>query len=236
MRLCGDLCQSAKQKPRQDHDILVSRTDTALRRFGGLEVNPETSHQSHQGTLQYLRGIQQVWPTFPRTHNALSAATTGGSGSTESSQPSPPTEIRGGSTDYNAARTKTARGAVTTRPTEAATQPTMGACAWIQLGNKKTSGGSTCCVLPTRPSALQRRICTTLGRFPEMATSIARGPIHQGSATPRCQEHQVFPRPADTVSQHVGATATILVAAHLTRISPERTYGQLLQLQPQDLV
>jgi hypothetical protein len=27
------------------------------------------------------------------------------------------------------------------------------------------------------------------------------GPLHQGSATPRCPEHQVFPRPASTVSQ-----------------------------------
>jgi hypothetical protein len=27
------------------------------------------------------------------------------------------------------------------------------------------------------------------------------GPLHQGSATPRCPEHQVFPRPGATVSQ-----------------------------------
>jgi hypothetical protein len=31
---------------------------------------------------KYLRCIQQVCPKFPRTHNAMSAATTGGSGST----------------------------------------------------------------------------------------------------------------------------------------------------------
>ena len=32
---------------------------------------------------KYVRGIQQFWPKFPRTHNAMSAATTaGGHGST----------------------------------------------------------------------------------------------------------------------------------------------------------
>jgi hypothetical protein len=31
---------------------------------------------------KYLRGIQQFWPKFARTHNAMSAATTGGRGST----------------------------------------------------------------------------------------------------------------------------------------------------------
>jgi hypothetical protein len=31
---------------------------------------------------KYLRGIQQSWPKFPRTHNVVSAATTGGCGST----------------------------------------------------------------------------------------------------------------------------------------------------------
>jgi hypothetical protein len=31
---------------------------------------------------KYLRCIQQFWPKFPRTHNAMSTATTGGRGST----------------------------------------------------------------------------------------------------------------------------------------------------------
>ncbi len=31
---------------------------------------------------KYLRGIQQFWPEFPHTQNAMSAATTGGRGST----------------------------------------------------------------------------------------------------------------------------------------------------------
>ncbi len=31
---------------------------------------------------KHLRGIQQFWPTLPRTHDAMSAATTGGRGST----------------------------------------------------------------------------------------------------------------------------------------------------------
>ena len=42
-------------------------------------------------------------PKFPRTQNSMSAATTGGSGSTQTSQPSPPAEIRGGRADYDAA-------------------------------------------------------------------------------------------------------------------------------------
>jgi hypothetical protein len=70
------------KKPRQDHDILVSRADTTIRRFGGLEFNPETSHQSHQGKLQVSPRDPTIWPEFPRTQNAMSAATMGGRGST----------------------------------------------------------------------------------------------------------------------------------------------------------
>jgi hypothetical protein len=40
-----------------------------------------------------------------------------------------PADFRGGPADYDAARTKTARGAVTTRSTEAVMQPTKDACA-----------------------------------------------------------------------------------------------------------
>jgi hypothetical protein len=35
-----------------------------------------------KASSKYLRGTQQFWPEFPRTHNAMSAATTGGRGST----------------------------------------------------------------------------------------------------------------------------------------------------------
>jgi hypothetical protein len=55
------------------------------------------------------------------------------------------TEIRCGRADYDSVRTKTARGDVTTstRPTEAATQPTMDACAWIHQAIKTAHGGRT---------------------------------------------------------------------------------------------
>jgi hypothetical protein len=69
------------------------------------------------------------------------------------------------------------------------------------------------------------------------------GPLHQGSATPRCLEHQVFQNQPLPCHKHVGATAvahlrvaTIFVAAHLTRTFPERTYRQPLQQPIQDLL
>ena len=51
--------------------------------------------------------------------------------SNELSKTSSQAEISCGRTDYNAVRTKTDGRAVSTRPTEAATQPTMDTCAWI---------------------------------------------------------------------------------------------------------
>ncbi len=91
-----------------------------------------------KASSKYLRCIQQFWPKFPRTHNAMSAATTEGRSSTKTSQPSLPAEIRSGSADYDAARIKTARGAVTTRPTEVAMQPSMDACAWIHQAQDRS--------------------------------------------------------------------------------------------------
>ncbi len=43
---------------------------------------PRRSISRIKARSKYLCGIQQFWPKFPRTHNAMSAATTGGSGST----------------------------------------------------------------------------------------------------------------------------------------------------------
>ncbi len=49
------------------------------------------------------------------------------------------------------------------------------------------------------------------------------GPLYQGSTTPRCQEHQVFQDRPLPYPKHVGATATIFVAAQPTGTFPERT-------------
>ncbi len=42
---------------------------------------PRRRISSIKASSKYFRGIQQFWPKFPRTHNAMSAATTGGRGS-----------------------------------------------------------------------------------------------------------------------------------------------------------
>ncbi len=51
--------------------------------------------------------------------------------------------------------------------TEAATQPTMDASAWIHQAqaSKTARGGRTCCILPMWPCVPHRRMCTTLGSF-----------------------------------------------------------------------
>jgi hypothetical protein len=54
-----------------------------------------------------------------------------GAGDQLNTSQSPLAVSRGGRADHDAARTKTARGAVTSRPTEAAMQPSMDACACI---------------------------------------------------------------------------------------------------------
>jgi hypothetical protein len=101
---------------------------------------------------------------------------TGAGDRLKTSQPSPPAEIRGGRADYDAARTKTVRGAVTTRPTEAAMQPSMDACAWIhQAQDRSWRPYVTRMRTPDAAMVPHSRMCTTLGRFPTMATSIAGG-------------------------------------------------------------
>jgi hypothetical protein len=56
-----------------------------------------------------------------------------------------------------------------------------------------------------------------------MATSIAEGPLHQGSATQDARSIKFFQDRQLQCPKHVGATATIFVAAQPTRTSPERT-------------
>ncbi len=62
-----------------------------------------------------------------------------------------------------------------------------------------------------------------LAGFPEMATSIVRGASTSRQCYPRCPEHQVFQDWPLPCPKHVGATATIFVAAQPTGTSPERT-------------
>ena len=74
-----------------------------------------------------------------------------------------------------------------------------------------------------RPCVPHRRMCTTLGRFPTMATSIARGASISRKCNPRCPEHQVFQDLQLPCPKHVGATAAIFVAAQPPEPLPERT-------------
>ncbi len=56
-----------------------------------------------------------------------------------------------------------------------------------------------------------------------MATSIAGGASTARQCYPRCPEHQVFQDLPLQCPKHVGATATIFVAAQLPEPLPERT-------------
>jgi hypothetical protein len=83
-RLCGDLCQKGITKsqgmtttfsypgPILTSDGSEDESSTPRRRISRIKAVPKC-----------LRGIHQFWPEFPRTqdHDAMSAATTGGSGS-----------------------------------------------------------------------------------------------------------------------------------------------------------
>jgi hypothetical protein len=83
MRLCGDLCQRRFTKsqgktttfsypgPILPSDYSEDERSTPRRRISRIKAHSK-----------YLRSIQQFWPKFPRTHNAMSAATMGGCGLT----------------------------------------------------------------------------------------------------------------------------------------------------------
>jgi hypothetical protein len=121
----------------------------------------------------------------------------------------------------------------------------MDACAWIQSGNKTARGGRTCCILPTRPCALQWCMWITLERFSGGFPDFNR---RRGRYIKEVQPHdarsiRIFQDRQLSCHKHVRATAvahlrvaTIFVAAHLTRTSPERTFGQQLQQPLQDLL
>jgi hypothetical protein len=115
-------------------------------------------------------------------------------------------------------------------------QPSMEACAWIHQAQDR-SWRQYVCVLPMRPCVHHRRMCTTLAGFPEMATSIAggeafqrwrqspEGPLQPGSATQdaRSINFSKTRRWPLQCPKHVGATATIFVAAQPPEPLPERT-------------
>ncbi len=87
------------------------------------------------------------------------------------------TSNRGGHATFNGSARLDTSG---TRPFVEAVCDAYSRCGHVYL--------TVACILP-------------LAGFPEMATSIAGGASISRQCYPRCQEHQVFPRPAATVSQ-----------------------------------
>jgi hypothetical protein len=106
-------------------------------------------------------------------------------------------------------------------------QPTMDKCAWIHQAQDRSWRPY---VLRTPDAAMRTsppHVYYPWQVFQRWRPQSQEGALHQGSATPRCLEHQVFqdrplvvgPLPCP---KHVGATATIFVAAQPTGTSPER--------------
>jgi hypothetical protein len=80
-------------------------------------------------------------------------------------------------------------------------QPTMHACAWIHQAQDRSWRPY---VLRTPDAAMRTsppHVYYPWQVFQRWRLQSPEGPLHQGSATPRCPEHQVFPRPFATVSQ-----------------------------------
>ncbi len=88
-----------------------------------------------------------------------------------------------------------------------------------------------------RPCVPHRRMCTTLGRFSRDGDfNRRRGPLYQGNATQDARSIKFFQDRPLPCPKHVGATATIFVAAQPTGTSPREDYGRLLLLTLQDLL
>ena len=118
-------------------------------------------------------------------------------------------------------------------------QPSMEVCAWIHQAQDRswrqyvmrTEPYSRCghafltvaCVLP-------------LAGFPEMATSIAKGASTSRQCYPRGLEHQVFPRPAVTVSQARWRDGNNFRGGATNRNLSREDYARLLLLPLQDLL
>jgi hypothetical protein len=86
MRLCGNLCQraspKAKARPRHHDDSRIQDRYYPQDDSEDESSTPRSRISRIKARSKYLRGIQQLLPKFFRTHNAMSAATTGGRGST----------------------------------------------------------------------------------------------------------------------------------------------------------
>jgi hypothetical protein len=158
---------------------------------------------------KYLSSIQELFPKAPRPRKAKKSAQ--GIGLIQA-KPSPQAGIRGGRADYDAAaRTKTARGAVTTRPTEVATRlDTSGTRPLVEAVRAAYSRCGHACF--TDACALAH------GRFPTMATSINGGASTSRKCNPKMPGASRFSK----TGRYRVTSTTIFVAAHPTRTSPNR--------------
>jgi hypothetical protein len=105
---------------------------------------------------------------------------------------------RGGHATYNGCVLLDTSG---TRPLVEAVHAAYSRCCHVYL--------TGACVLP-------------LADFPEMATSITRGAFTSRKCNPKMHLHQDFQDRQLQCPKHIGATATIFVAAQPTGTSPER--------------
>ena len=81
-----------------------------------------------------------------------------------------------------------------------------------------------CCVLPMRPCVPHCRMCTTLGRFSRDGDFNRRRGLYIKEVQPQdAWSIKFFQDRQLPCPKHVGATATIFVAAQPTGTSPERT-------------
>jgi hypothetical protein len=102
-------------------------------------------------------------------------------------------------------------------------QPTMDVCAWIHQAQDRSRSWRPY-VLRTPDAAMSTspsHVYYHWQVFQRWRLQSPEGPLNQGSATPRCP-HQIFQYRLLPCPKHVGATATIFVAAQPTGTSPER--------------
>ncbi len=94
-----------------------------------------------------------------------------------------------------------------------------------------------CCVLPMRPCVLHYRMCTTLGRFSRDGDFNRRRGLYIKEVQPQdARSIKFFQDQPLPCPKHVGATATIFVAAQPTGTYPGEDYGRLLLIPLQDLL
>jgi hypothetical protein len=145
-------------------------------------------------------------------------------------KPSLPAENRSGSADYDAVRTKTTRRGVTTRPTEAAMHPSKDACAWMIHRAQDHRDSWSPYVLHTPDAAMRTSqphvYRATLGRFSRDGDFDSRRGLYIKEVQPQDAWSITLKFFQDLQLQcpkHIGATATIFMAAQLTGTSPDRT-------------